>query len=132
MGYPDGLQLDISIEPDAFKDVGGQVLVRVITEPAFKVAEVEVGVRRDVEVAEDAALMPTVPHSVTSPLCRLGLTDGNGLAAAAVDVGRGDPRRQLWSRIDVRSSSAFWNHSSALALASSDGIMSRMVGQAGA
>ena len=35
-------------------------------------------------------------------------------------------------RMDVRSSSAFWNHRSALALASSDGIMSRMVGQAGA
>ena len=60
MGYPDGLQLDIGVESDAFKDVGRQVLVRVTAEPAFEIAEVEVGVRCGVEVAENAALMPTV------------------------------------------------------------------------
>ena len=65
MGYPYGLQLDIGVEPDALQDVGGQVLVRVMTEPAFKVAEVEVSVRRGVEVAENAALVPAVLGSPT-------------------------------------------------------------------
>ena len=68
-----------------------------MTEPAFKVAEVEVSVWRGMEVAKDAALRPTVPHSVTRPLRGLGLTDGNGLAATAVDVRWGDPGRQLVS-----------------------------------
>ena len=102
-----------------------------MTEPAFEVAEVEVGVWRGVGIAKDAALRPTVPHSVTSPLRGFGLIDGNGLAATTVDVRWGGPAAS-WSRMDVRSSSAFWNHRLALALASSAGITSRMVGQAGA
>ena len=68
-----------------------------MTEPAFEAAEVEVSVWRGVGIARDAALRPTVPHSVTSPLRGFGLTNGNGLAATTVDVRWGDPRLPLVS-----------------------------------
>ena len=62
------MQLDIGVESDAFEDIGGEVLVRVVAEPTLEVDEIEVGVRRGVEVAEDTALRPAVPYSVASPL----------------------------------------------------------------
>ena len=68
-----------------------------MTEPAFEAAEVEVSAWRGVGIARDAALRPTVPHSVTSPLRGFGLTNGNGLAATTVDVRWGDPRLLLVS-----------------------------------
>ena len=91
------MQLNVGVKPDALQDIGGQVLVWVMTEPAFEAAEVEVSVWRGVGIARDAALRPTVPHSVTSPLRGFGLTNGNGLAATTVDVRWGDPRLPLVS-----------------------------------
>ena len=42
------MQLDVTVKPDALQDIGGQVLVWVMTEPAFEAAEVEVGAWRGV------------------------------------------------------------------------------------
>ena len=102
-----------------------------MTEPAFEAAEVEVSVWRGVGIARDAALKPTVPHSVTSPLRGFGLTDGNGLAATTVDVRWGDPRlllvsggREVVERVPESPLG--------LSPSSSDGMMSRMARQAGA
>ena len=67
MRYPHGLQLDIGVESDPFEDIGSQILVWVVAEPTLEVSEVEVGVRRGVEVAEHAAFAPAVPHSVARP-----------------------------------------------------------------
>ena len=74
---------------------------------------------------------PTVPHSVTSPLRGFGLTTAMAWRRPRWTSAGATPASR-WSRVDARSSSAFWNHRLALALASSDGIMSRMVRQAGA
>ena len=68
-----------------------------MAEPAFKVNEIEVGARRGVEVAEDTAPGPAVPHTVASPLRCLGLTNGDGLAAVAVNFGGGDAGGELVS-----------------------------------
>ena len=66
-----------------------------MAEPTLKVDEIEVGVRRGVEVAEDTALRPAVPDSVASPLRCLGLANGNGLTAVAADLGGGDAGGEL-------------------------------------
>ena len=102
-----------------------------MTEPAFEAAEVEVGAWRGVGIARDAALRPTVPHSVTSPLRGFGLTSGNDPAATTVDVRWGDPRlllvsggREVVERVPESPLG--------LSPSSSDGMMSRMARQAGA
>ena len=97
MRYPHGLQLDIGVESDPFEDIGCQILVWIVTESALEVGEVEVGVWSGVEVAEHAAFAPAVPHSVARPLGRLGLADGDGLAAGTMDVCRGNPGGELVS-----------------------------------
>ena len=97
MRYPHGLQLDIGVESDPFEDIGCQKLVGVVAEPALEVGEVEVSVWSGVEVAEHTAFAPAVPHSVARPLGCLGLADGDGLAAGAIDAGRGNPGGELVS-----------------------------------
>ena len=126
------MQLNVAVKPDALQDIGGQVLVWVMTEPAFEAAEVEVGAWRGVGIAgRDAALRPTVPHSVTSQLRGFGLTSGNDPAATTVDVRWGDPRlllvsggREVVERVPESPLG--------LSPSSSDGMMSRMARQAGA
>ena len=97
MRYPHGLQLDIGVESDPFEDIGCQRLVGVVAKPALEVGEVEVSVWSGVEVAKHTAFAPAVPHSVARPLGCLGLADGDGLAAGAIDAGRGNPGGELIS-----------------------------------
>ena len=130
MRYPHGLQLDIGVESDPFEDIGCQRLVGVVAEPALEVGEVEVSVWSGVEVAKHTAFAPAVPHSVARPLGCLGLADGDGLAAGAIDAGRGNPGGEL-----VSNRGEVCERGLEPSLGLSPGLlgweMSRTVGQAG-